>query len=204
MPLRELKNGKQVADWLAEIGSQLKLPGNMTLIGSAALLWHAHERGLIEDATIAATLEQRAGFWRLRESISDVQKHEGGSIKHDLSVPLGAVPEFLTEATLAVERFLPGARVVAFGHLGDGNIHFNVSQPIGADKAAFLARWSEVNAIVHGVVTELGGTISAEHGIGVLKRDLLPTVKSPVEMDLMRKLKATLDPNGIMNPGKVL
>ena len=91
-----------------------------------------------------------------------------------------------------------------FGHLGDGNIHFNVSQPVGADKAAFLARWEEVNAVVHGIVAEFGGSISAEHGIGRLKRDLLPAAKDPVELALMREIKATLDPNGIMNPGKVL
>jgi len=140
----------------------------------------------------------------MRHALSDVQKGEGGSIKHDVAVPVSAVPELLARASAAVTAAIPGARPFPFGHLGDGNIHLNISQPVGADKAAFLARWSEINAIVHGVVTELGGTISAEHGIGVLKRDLLPTVKSPVEMDLMRRLKATLDPNGIMNPGKVL
>ena len=99
---------------------------------------------------------------------------------------------------------IPGARPVPFGHMGDGNIHFNISQPVGADKAAFLARWHEVNEIVHAIVARYHGSISAEHGIGVLKRDLLPGVKDPVAMDVMRLLKRTLDPNGILNPGKVL
>jgi FAD/FMN-containing dehydrogenase len=114
------------------------------------------------------------------------------------------VPDFIAEANAAVEALIPGSRPVAFGHLGDGNIHFNVSQPIGADAEKFLGRWSEVNAVVHGIVARHGGSISAEHGIGRLKRDLLPKVKDPVAIELMRALKRTLDPNGILNPGKVL
>ena len=169
-----------------------------------AIFAEAFDQGLVEDGIRAESLGQANELWRMRHALSDVQKGEGGSIKHDVAVPVSAVPELLARASAAVTAAIPGARPFPFGHLGDGNIHLNISQPVGADKAAFLARWSEVNAIVHGVVTELGGTISAEHGIGVLKRDLLPTVKSPVEMDLMRRLKATLDPNGIMNPGKVL
>jgi FAD/FMN-containing dehydrogenase len=169
-----------------------------------ALLADAHERGLIEDAAIAATLEQRKAFWTLRENLSEVQKFEGGSIKHDVSVPVGAIPEFLAEATVAVERFLPGARVVAFGHMGDGNIHFNVSQPIGADRQAFLDRWDTMNEIVHGIVARLGGSYSAEHGVGQLKRGLLARWKDPASLAVMRQIKAALDPNGVMNPGKVL
>jgi FAD/FMN-containing dehydrogenase len=107
-------------------------------------------------------------------------------------------------ANAAVASVIPGVRPVPFGHIGDGNIHFNFSQPLGADKREFLARWDEVNALVHGVVLDLGGTISAEHGIGVMKRDLLKRVKSPLELDMMRRLKAAFDPNGILNPGKVL
>ena len=169
-----------------------------------ALLADAFERGLIEDASIAATLEQRKAFWTLRENLSEVQKFEGGSIKHDVSVPVGAVPEFLAEATVAVERFLPGARVVPFGHMGDGNIHFNVSQPVGADRGAFLAKWEETNALVHGIVARYSGSFSAEHGIGQMKREGLARAKDPVALDLMRRIKATLDPDGILNPGKVL
>ncbi len=162
------------------------------------------EKGIIQDAALAASLDQRAAFWRLRECISQVQKFEGGSIKHDVSVPVAAVPDFIEQATHAALALVPGCRPCPFGHLGDGNIHFNVSQPIGADKEAFLARWPEMNAAVHGVVTQLGGSISAEHGIGILKRDLLPGVKDKVALEMMRALKQTFDPNNIMNPGKVL
>jgi FAD/FMN-containing dehydrogenase len=190
-------------DWYVLVEAASQVAGGLEE-AMTAMLADAHERGLIEDGAIAATLEQRADFWRLRESISDVQKQEGGSIKHDVSVPLGAVPEFLAEATSAVERFLPGARVVAFGHLGDGNIHFNISQPVGADKAAFLARWEAVNELVHAIVARYAGSFSAEHGIGQLKRALLARSKDPAALDVMRRIKAALDPLGIMNPGKVL
>jgi FAD/FMN-containing dehydrogenase len=168
------------------------------------LLAEALEKGIAEDAALANSLVQRNAFWGLREHLSEVQKHEGGSIKHDVSVPVAAVPSFIEAATVAVEAALPGARVVAFGHLGDGNIHFNVSQPIGVDKEAFLSRWHEINDIVHAIVASYGGSISAEHGIGRLKRDLLPKVKDPVALDVMRALKRTLDPKGLLNPGKVL
>ena len=168
------------------------------------LLGAALDLGIIEDASLASSLEQREAFWRIREMMSDAQKPQGGSIKHDVSVPVGAVPAFLSEASAAVEAFMPGARVVAFGHLGDGNIHFNVSQPVGADQAAFLDQWTAMNAVVHEIVARFSGSISAEHGIGRLKRDLLAQTKDPVSLDLMRKIKATLDPNGILNPGKVL
>jgi D-lactate dehydrogenase (cytochrome) len=164
----------------------------------------AVERGLIEDATIAESLEQAKAFWRIREILPEVQKPEGGSIKHDVSVPIALIPQFLEQADAAVQKVVPGARPVPFGHAGDGNIHYNISQPVGADKAQFLARWDEVNAAVHGVVTKLGGSISAEHGVGVMKRDLLPGVKDPVALELMRTLKRTLDPGNILNPGKVI
>jgi FAD/FMN-containing dehydrogenase len=162
------------------------------------------EEGLIEDATVAASLDQRKDFWRLRELLSEMQKHEGGSIKHDISVPVAKVPEFLSRAVAAIEDFMPGARPIPFGHLGDGNIHFNVSQPIGMDKQAYLDRWYQMNDVVHSIVTQLDGSISAEHGVGTLKRDLLPAVKDPVALDVMRAIKHTLDPMGILNPGKVL
>ncbi len=167
-------------------------------------LGEALEKGIVTDAALAGSLTQRADFWKLREMLSEVQTYEGGSIKHDVSVPIHATPEFLARAIAAVEAMVPGCRPVPFGHLGDGNIHFNVSQPVGADKAGFLARWSEMNEAVHAIVTELHGSISAEHGIGRLKRDLLPGVKDPVELDLMRTLKRTLDPKRILNPGAVL
>ena len=168
------------------------------------LLEKAMEDKIIEDAAIAASLDQRRVFWRLREILPDAQGREGGSIKHDVSVPISDVPAFLEEVEAAVTQRVPGARLVAFGHLGDGNIHCNVSQPKGADKAGFLALWDEVNEIVHAIVVAHQGSISAEHGIGRLKRGLLPKVKDPVALDLMRALKATLDPQDILNPGKVL
>jgi D-lactate dehydrogenase (cytochrome) len=169
-----------------------------------SILERGLEDGIVEDAAIAENLTQRAALWKLREEIPPAQKPEGGSIKHDVSVPVAAVPAFIAEANAAVLQLMPGARPVPFGHLGDGNIHYNVSQPVGADTAEFLARWHEVNAVVFAVVRKMGGSISAEHGIGVLKRDELPEVKDRTAMELMRGIKALLDPLGIMNPGKVL
>ncbi|PKQ06347.1 MAG: hydroxyacid dehydrogenase [Alphaproteobacteria bacterium HGW-Alphaproteobacteria-11] len=169
-----------------------------------AVLAEGLEQGLLTDAALAHSEKQRADFWRLRETLSDVQRLEGGSIKHDVSVPVSRMGEFIAQATRAVEAAIPGVRVVAFGHIGDGNVHFNLSQPIGADKAAFLARWNDMNALVHGIVREMGGSISAEHGVGRLKRDEIAATKSPVEIELMRTLKKILDPKGILNPGKVV
>jgi FAD/FMN-containing dehydrogenase len=169
-----------------------------------ATLTEAAENNVVRDATIAASEAQRLAFWNMRTGLAEVQKPEGGSIKHDISVPVGSVPALIEQAGAAVEKLVPGARPVPFGHLGDGNIHYNVSQPVGADERAFLDRWEEVNAVVHAIVAKLGGSISAEHGIGVLKRELLPGVKDPVELELMRALKRALDPDGILNPGKVL
>src|SRR5262249_7750893 len=137
------------------------------------------QRGFLADAAIAESLEQSKMFWRIRELFGEVQRHAGGSIKHDISVPVAAVAAFIEEANAAVIELIPGARPLPFGHLGDGNIHYNVSQPAGADTAAFLKRWDEVNAVVFAVVAKHGGSISAEHGIGVMKRDLLPKVKDP-------------------------
>jgi FAD/FMN-containing dehydrogenase len=162
------------------------------------------ERGVVEDGVAAQSNEQAAQFWRLREVLSETQKFLGGSIKHDVAVPVGRVPEMLARADAAAKALIPGCRPFPFGHIGDGNIHLNISQPPGMDKKAFLDRWADMNAAIHAIVVELGGTISAEHGIGRLKRDLLPGVKSTVELATMRTIKAALDPNGIMNPGKVL
>jgi D-lactate dehydrogenase (cytochrome) len=162
------------------------------------------EDGIVDDAMIAANLSQRQALWKLRDEMSAAQKPEGGSIKHDISVPVAAVPDFIAEADAAVIKLIPGARPVPFGHLGDGNIHYNVSQPVGGDTADFMSRWHEVNEAVFAIVRRMGGSISAEHGIGVLKRDELPEVKDKVAIELMRGIKSMLDPLGIMNPGKVL
>jgi FAD/FMN-containing dehydrogenase len=169
-----------------------------------SILAQGMEDGIVDDAVIAANLSQRKAFWKLRDEMSAAQKPEGGSIKHDVSVPVAAVPAFIAEANAAVVKLMPGARPVPFGHLGDGNIHYNVSQRPGDNAADFLARWHEVNAVVFAIVMRMGGSISAEHGIGVLKRDELPDVKDKVAIELMRGIKAMLDPLGIMNPGKVL
>lgn len=160
--------------------------------------------GTVADAALGASEAQNQAFWALRENLSEVQRKEGGSIKHDVSVPLGRLPDFLERATAACEATMPGLRVCAFGHFGDGNIHFNLSQPVGMDRAAFLAEWSRFNRIVHDIVDELGGSIAAEHGIGLIKREELERYGDPVALDLMRRLKVALDPEGILNPGKIL
>jgi len=168
------------------------------------ILAAGHEKGLVLDATIADSGTQAKAFWRIREMFGEVQRHIGGSIKHDVSVPVAAIPAFIAEANAAVTKLIPGCRPLPFGHVGDGNIHYNVTQPEGADKAQYLARWHEVNEAVFAVVRKYAGSISAEHGVGVIKRDILPEYKDPVAIELMRALKKTLDPNGILNPGKVL
>ncbi|MBA5779257.1 FAD-binding oxidoreductase [Stappia sp. F7233] len=168
------------------------------------ILGDAFEAGLVEDAALAESGAQAAAFWHLRHGMSEVQREEGGSIKHDVSVPVASVPAFLKQAIAAVEAMVPGCRPVPFGHMGDGNIHFNVSQPVGADKAAYLARWDEMNELVHGIVHEFNGSVSAEHGIGRLKRHLLTEVKSDIELDMMRRIKTAFDPNGVLNPGRVV
>ena len=172
--------------------------------GLETTLAAAYDAGDVLDATLASSQSQAAQFWHIRQLLSEVQGLEGGSIKHDISVPVADVPAFIDLASAAAVKVVPGARVVAFGHVGDGNIHFNLSQPVGADKAEFLAEWGAVNEAVFSVVADFAGSISAEHGIGQLKRDLLAQTADPVGLALMKSLKATLDPNGILNPGKVL
>ncbi len=159
---------------------------------------------LIENAVFAESESDRTLMWAAREQMSDVQSREGASIKHDVSVPIAAVPQLLEEGIAAVTRLVPGIRPCAFGHMGDGNIHFNLSQPEGADGKAFMAGAEPVHEAIYGVVTRLGGSVSAEHGIGQLKTHLLQRVKDPVALEMMRAIKAALDPHGILNPGKVL
>lgn len=167
------------------------------------VLGRALERGFIEDGVISSSEAQRKNLWALREEMSEMQKPEGGSIKHDVSVPVAAIPQFIKQGNELVERMIPGARPVPFGHFGDGNIHYNISQPVDMDKQAFLEQWEPLSNAVYDLVLEFGGSISAEHGIGVMKRDLLAEKKSSVEMNLMRTIKQSLDPDNIMNPGKV-
>jgi FAD/FMN-containing dehydrogenase len=159
--------------------------------------------GEVVDGVIAQSEGQRRELWALRENMSEAQKFEGGSIKHDVAVPVSKIPEFIAEASLAVERFQPGVRICCFGHLGDGNMHFNVSQPVGMDKQAYLDRWHDMNRVVHDIVMQYHGSFSAEHGIGVLKREDMLRYKSTVELDVMRSLKHLLDPKAVLSPGRI-
>jgi len=160
--------------------------------------------GTVSDAVVASSQSQAAALWKLRESISESQKREGASIKHDISVPVAAIPDFLARSTPAVLAILPGARPVSFGHLGDGNLHFNFNSPEAGDDAGFLSKWDEVQQVVHDIVKEFGGSISAEHGIGAMKVASLPRYKSHEELDVMRALKHAFDPKNILNPGKTV
>ncbi len=155
------------------------------------------------DAAVAQDIAQRLAMWRLRESISEAQRIEGVSIKHDIAVPISRIAEFLARADAALHHAFPDVRIVAFGHLGDGNLHYNLSKPQAIVNAEFIAATPVVNRIVHDLVASLDGSISAEHGIGQLKRVELAHYKSAVELDLMRAIKHTLDPHGLMNPGKI-
>jgi FAD/FMN-containing dehydrogenase len=169
-----------------------------------SILETALEQALILDGSLAQNESQRLAFWLLREKLSESQKFEGGSIKHDVSVPLSKVPQFILEASAAVEALSPGCRPCCFGHLGDGNMHFNVSQPLSMDKAAYLDMWSAMSDVVHAIVAKHNGSISAEHGIGVLKTKDMLKYKSEVELTAMRAIKHAFDPKGILNPGRVL
>jgi FAD/FMN-containing dehydrogenase len=168
------------------------------------LLAAAMEADLVQDGTIAESEAQRRELWRIRAALAEQQEKLGGSIKHDVSVPVSKVAEFIVRASAAVKQRLPGIRPYPFGHVGDGNIHFNLTQPAGADKTVYLKRWAEFNRIVHDIVVSLGGAISAEHGIGLLRRDELAHYAAPLELEMMREVKAALDPHGLMNPGKVI
>jgi len=169
-----------------------------------AVLSDAFEADEILDAVIAASGAQAANLWKLRESIPEAQNHAGGVIRHDVSVPVSRVPEFLARARIAADKTIAGVRIAPFGHIGDGNIHFNLVQPKGANRAVFLKRTHDIEVKVHDIATDLHGSFSAEHGIGQLKRDELIRYKQPVEREMMLRIKEALDPNGLMNPGKVL
>lgn len=170
-----------------------------------AALEAAFEKTLISDAVMAEALADRTRMWAFREQMSECQSREGASIKHDVSVPIAAVPALIAEGSEAAEKFVPGIRPVPFGHMGDGNIHFNFSMPVGADPKAFMAQYDEaMHEIIYEVVLKLGGSVSAEHGIGQLKTELLQQVKDPVALEMMRAIKTALDPRGILNPGKML
>ncbi len=178
--------------------------GGLRAVLEAALA-EAADAGLLRDAAVAQTLAQRQALWRLREiGAGGHQFQEGALVKHDIAVPVSRIPEMIDRGTAAVLAMVPGTRVLPFGHMGDGNLHFNLVQPAGAAPQDFLRRQGELNRIVHDLVHDLGGSISAEHGIGLLKVDEMARYKSDVELDLMRRIKQALDPRGLMNPGKVL
>ncbi|MDV7339281.1 FAD-binding oxidoreductase [Terasakiella sp. A23] len=162
------------------------------------------ERDILHDVLIAETLIQAENFWSLRENMSEAQKHEGGSVKHDVSVPVSKVADFMNETSHMISNIMPQARLCTFGHLGDGNIHFNISQPVDMDKDAFLAHTKDFNEIVHEMAEKYDGSFSAEHGIGLLKTKEMETFRAGPELDMMRQIKQALDPNNILNPGKVV
>ncbi len=194
----------QVHPWyvLVELADTRVEAGLMALLETE--LEAAIGDGAVLDGVVAATSSQAGALWSLRENISEAQKREGVSIKHDISVPISAIPGFIQQAAERLESAYPGVRIVCFGHLGDGNLHYNQSRPQQGENDAFIARTAEVNRIVHDLVRDSGGSISAEHGIGQLKRDILQFYKPEIELDLMRRIKRSFDPLGLMNPGKVL
>ena len=168
------------------------------------LLEAAFEAGEVEDAVFADSVQQRKDFWHIRETIPEAQGGEGGSIKNDISVPVSKMSEYLRKADKLADDIVPGVRPMTFGHIGDGNLHYNLTQPAGMDRDAFMEKWHDITDPLYDLIQGLSGSFSAEHGVGQLKRDELVRYTSPVEMELMRKLKAVIDPKGIMNPGKVL
>ena len=179
-------------------------PGAPTVTDVEAALAEAVEAGLVADATLAQSQAQADALWALRENLSEGQRREGPNIKHDISVPVSRIPRFLDEARAALSAALPGVRFVTFGHLGDGNLHYNLSAPEGVDARSFMVHTDAANRIVHDLVVAHAGSISAEHGIGQLKRAELRRYRAPLELEMMQRVKDALDPAGLMNPGKLL
>jgi FAD/FMN-containing dehydrogenase len=187
---------------LAEISSGRSQEDAQNLAES--IFSRAMEDGVADDVVVSQNLAQRDAFWRIREDMPDTQKLEGGSIKHDISVPVHLMPKFIAKGWEIIAREFPGARPCIFGHLGDGNLHYNISQPEGGNRDDFLSQRNRISEPIYDLVRSMDGSISAEHGIGRMKRDLLARTRSSVELDMMRAIKKALDPQGIMNPGKVL
>ncbi len=187
---------------LCELTSSRSADSLDTLLQEA--LSAALEDGIVLDAALASSERERSSMWRMRETIPEAQRLDGGSLKHDISVPVASLPQFVAQASQWVQQNVPEGRLVAYGHVGDGNLHFNLNQAPGTARDAFLSRGPQIERAIHDMVSQLGGSFSAEHGIGRLKVGELERYTSAVEMDLMRALKHTLDPNGILNPGKVL
>jgi len=198
-----LEGGANAHDWfvLLDISSPRSDEEARTLMEE--ILSNALEEEIIDDGVIAANRGQERDFWQLREQISPAQKIYGAEIKQDISVPITSIPAFIEEAGRDVAKMLPGSRVVCFGHMGDGNLHYDIAQAVDDDPQDFLQHWGEVSHHIHGLAMRYRGSFSAEHGIGQLKRQDLVHFKSPVAIDLMRQIKQMLDPAGIMNPGKI-
>jgi len=186
-------------DWYVLIEIASGTPGGAE-VQLERLLEVAFEEGLINDAAIAQNDAQRAAFWRLREEHSAALKPEGGGWKHDVSVPISRIADFIDEASAAVDRFHPGARISVFGHVGDGNLHYDILPGVGQDIPAFIGRWKEGSQVVHDVVARYDGSISAEHGLGRLKTEEVRRYKSPLEIETMAAIRRAIDPNRIMNP----
>ncbi|MEW6513342.1 MAG: FAD-binding oxidoreductase [Pseudomonadota bacterium] len=196
-PLAERSPWQVLIELSDTMESDLSDPLEAVLVDAVA----ADEAG---DAAIARNATQAQALWALRENIAEAQKIEGLSIKHDISLPVSRIPEFIERCDAALAVNFPGVRIVCFGHLGDGNLHYNQSKPAGLDNASFIAQSAAVNRVVHDLVNELDGSISAEHGLGQLKREEILRYKSKTEMDMMRAVKRAIDPQGLMNPGKIL
>jgi FAD/FMN-containing dehydrogenase len=187
---------------LCELGSSRAAEPCSALLEKA--LGAELERGRVLDAALASSERERAAFWRLRESVPEAQRRDGASLKHDISVPVARLPELIEHGSHCVREHVPDGRLVAYGHVGDGNLHFNVNQAPGSDAAVFLARGAALMRAIHDLTARLGGSFSAEHGIGRLKIAELERYAPPVELELMRRVKRAFDPNAILNPGKVL
>lgn len=200
--LRKPFNGNHPLYVLAELTSPAK--GTNLYERAEAAFADLIEDGTATDVVLASSQDQRSALWRLREAIPEAQPKAGGSIKHDVAVPVSAVPTFIERADNYARSRIDGVRVISFGHLGDGNLHYNLSQPDAMDRDVFLGMWDEVTQAVHDIAMSLGGSFSAEHGIGEIKRKELARLRTPVEVDLMRCVKLALDPESILNPGKIL
>jgi len=168
------------------------------------VLQSGSEGGLLRDAVLARSEAQRNDFWRMRETIPEAERADGAGIKHDISVPVSRISELIERGSQAILTEMPEAILVCFGHLGDGNMHFNLNQPASMSEEAFFAKEDAIHRAVYDIVQELEGSFSAEHGVGRLRRDEMERYRSAVELDLMRALKQAIDPKGILNPGKVV
>jgi FAD/FMN-containing dehydrogenase len=187
---------------LVELGWTLEQPSLKDLL--EATLADSMEKGFILDAVIADNEAKRLALWRIREAVVEAQRIGGASIKHDISVPIASIASFMTIADAAVRQILPETRILPFGHLGDGNLHYNLMRPPGIDDRAFLQNAEALTRAVHDIVREFGGSFSAEHGLGQLRRDEANLYKSPIERELMERIKSSFDPHRLMNPGKML